>query len=108
MKVKINQYLYEIIECGDCEHVYLKENEDGYMKFGLHRPSECKIYIHKDLKPEAKRSVLAHELCHAFLYAHGIDWMQKDDELICNFVAIYHARITEIVDRYFSKSEVIE
>ena len=102
MFVNINKLKYEIIEEGDGDNVYLC-NKDDKMCMGLTLNAIQKIYIHKDLSYEMKRHTLAHELCYAFLFTHGIDYVEKSEEMICNFVALYHERITEIVNCYFLK-----
>lgn len=105
MKVQINQYEYEIIETSNGSKVFL-DREDGEARIGLCDYLRQVIYIHEDLTEARKRETLAHELCHAFLNAHGIDNADKSEEIICNFVAIYHKKITEIVNGYFATKAV--
>ena len=101
MKVRIKQYMYDIIEEGDGDNVYT--DKDGAWRIGLCDMVHEKIYIHKDLSYELKKNTLAHELCHAFLFVHGLNGADFGEEVLCNFVAEYHERITEIVDSYFCK-----
>lgn len=103
MRVKINQYMFDIVEEFNGEHVYYKEKEDGLYRIGLMNPIEQRIYLYSGLSYELKRNTLAHELVHAFLFAHGLDGKELDEETICNFVSLYHERITEIVNCYFLK-----
>lgn len=103
MRVKINQYMFDIVEEFNGEHVYYKEKEDGLYRIGLMNPIEQRIYLYSGLSYELKRNTLAHELTHAFLFAHGLDGKELDEEMICDFVSLYHERITEIINCYFLK-----
>ena len=105
MKVNINKFMFEIIEEDDGEHVWLEEDENGMTQAGVCYFFKEKIYIHKNLSYKMKKHVLAHELTHAFLFAHGLYDENINDEIICEFVANYHERITEIVKFYFKKGE---
>lgn len=87
MKINLGCYVFEIIEKGDSEEVYIGKGEE--MRIGLCDYVNQKIYIHSDLTPALKRKTLAHELTHACLFAHGLVGFFKNEELLCDFVAIY-------------------
>ena len=102
MIFKINGFDCEIIECKDCDEVFI--NKDcGEMRVGLCDFVKHKIYIHKDLSPVMKRRVLGHELTHFFLFLHGISTTTSDEETICEFVTIYCGLIVDILNQYFKE-----
>ena len=86
MKFALGSYEWEIIEKGNSDEVYIKGEE---MRIGLCDYVNQKIYIHSDLTPALKRKTLAHELTHACLFCHGLEGFFDNEELLCNFVAIY-------------------
>lgn len=105
MKVKINGLLYEIIEELDGDKVFADKEFEGkphVMRLGLTEYREQKIYLYKDMSEERKRSVLIHELTHAFIEAYGFYQNEFNEEQLCEFMAIYSNKINKICNKYFN------
>lgn len=54
---------------------------------------------------EKYKQVLAHELCHAYIFELGIHIPLAEEERICNLVADYGRSIFEIVDLLATEME---
>ena len=103
MKFALGSYEWEIIEQDDSEEVYINKGED--MRIGLCDYVNQKIYIHSGLTKPLKVKTLAHELTHAYLFSHGLEGFFDNEELLCNFVAIYAPLISGLLDVYFDVPE---
>ena len=100
MKIKIKDYEYEILEV-DKDGVELKGQSLGLTKY-----EDNKIFLDKDMEYNRKRSVLKHELFHAFIdaYGHYFDnGLVFTCEHVCEIGATFSEDILEIVNKYFSK-----
>ena len=80
IQVKINKFTYEVKFEGDGENVYLKEDSNGRLVFGLCEYAKNIIHIHKDLPKDRMRYVLIHELTHAYIEAHAIYHTSSEDD----------------------------
>ena len=59
------------------------------------------IYIDKSLSNEKTYKTICHELTHAFLYETQIKEHETfDEEMICEFMAIYGKLIVDITDKF--------
>jgi len=69
--------------------------------------NELRIVIRNDLNPQITRSVLTHELTHAFLMCQG-RWMQKkfDQEEICEFMGFCGKMIVSAVDTILGATNI--
>ena len=98
MKIELSSdYCVSIVEEDDGQHVYYNCKE---YQIGQFEPIEQKIYIYSNMANGLKWRTLAHELAHAFLFVVGLQNSQMNEESICDFISIYHEKITEIVNEY--------
>lgn len=97
---EIGSVVYEIIECGDNEHVTMSGNTHI---LGMTEYDSEKIYIHKDLNFAQKRRTLTHELCHAFLYEYANYHERYSQESVCDIMDSFAERILGIVNRVYNR-----
>lgn len=90
MKIKINNYLFEVeMVDGDIE----KMNPDNdHINLGLTEFVESKISIRKNMSEHLTRVTIIHELIHAFIFAFG--YTVENEEAMCQF---FGARADEIM-----------
>lgn len=100
IQVKINKFTYEVKFEGDGDNVYLKEDSNGRMIFGLCQYGKNIIHIHKDLPIDRMRHTLIHELTHAYIEAYGLYHTScENDEGVCDFMGAYGRDIIKEADR---------
>ena len=102
MKVKIKDYIYEIIEVDDTDTDFYKDGD--LMLYGQTTYLTQTIKIYKNLPIERKRETLIHELTHAFHDAYLTSFHLKDkfdEEDVCCFMSSYGEDIIKIVKDYF-------
>ncbi|MBQ7139976.1 MAG: hypothetical protein IJO32_00555 [Bacilli bacterium] len=99
MKVKIKNYNYEIIEVEQNDN-NLIGNDNNY-HWGICDYKQRKIFIMNDLMNKDKRTVLIHEVSHAFIEAYGFLQVKLNDEIMSDFIASYSEDILKIVNDYF-------
>ena len=103
MKIRINNYDYEIVEVDETEKSFFNENDD-LLIYGRTTYEKQLIEIYKDLTPIRKRQTLIHELTHAFFDVYLASQHIKDkfdEEDICCFIASYSEEILKKVNDYF-------
>lgn len=98
--VQINNFTYEVKFEGDGESVYLKEDSNGRLVFGLCEYAKNIIHIHKDLPEDRMRHTIIHELTHAYIEAYGLYHTScENDEGVCDFMGSYAEDIVREADR---------
>lgn len=91
--------------------VYVSPHDSVLLKNGVKYTLGCcdnndkTVYISDSLYGRQHRKVLAHELCHAFMFELGIFIPLQQEEMVCNLVADYGETIFDIV---YMLSEEIE
>ena len=103
MKFKINNIEWDI-EKVPRKHELLSELSAN----GVSNSSLQKIYIADDMSPSFTRSIVIHELTHAFLVFGDISNQARENENkktyvseeICEFMGFYADRIIEIADNF--------
>ena len=100
IQVKINKFIYEVKFEDEGKNVYLTEDSNGRMVFGLCEYAKNIIHIHKDLPEDRMRYVLIHELTHAYIEANALYHTScEDDEGVCDFMGAYAEDIVREADR---------
>ena len=98
MQVKINNLTWTIHEV-DTRNAELVVN--GAQCFGVCKHYTQEIIIDESLKDDAKLQVLKHELTHAFVRCHLLDYKESyTEEDLCEFVALYAEQINNIAKEY--------
>lgn len=114
MKYNINEIEWEIIEVGQEELIsdYKKDspkaNIEGSYIYGRTYYPENKIKLSEELTEAEKKKTLKHELCHCWMWNnanHGRE--EYNDEDICEIVANSNNFINQIMNKYFTKEEII-
>ena len=100
MNTKINNLTWTIreVETRSAELIV-----NGSQCFGVCKHYTQEIMIDETLKPDAKLQVLKHELTHAFIRCHLLDYQEHyTEEDMCEFVALYSEQINNIAKEYFN------
>lgn len=97
MKVKINHYMYEIIEVDNFD-----DAPDKTIAFGHTDFINQTIRLNKHLKSEQKKQTLMHELTHAFMMCYGFGQIteQMPVEVMCDFIGCFAEDILRIANKY--------
>lgn len=74
------------------------QRANGNFTLGCCDNYEKTIYISNALSYQKYKQVLAHELCHAYIFELGISIPTTEEEMICNLVADYGRNLFDIVD----------
>lgn len=56
------------------------------------------VYLEKHLKGYMLDKVLAHELCHCFVFSYGITMDIEQEEYLADFIASYGRDIVYLLD----------
>lgn len=80
-------------------------NEKGEKLNGKCDYEKCRIYIRKDLDPEAREDALWHELLHALLFVTGAEKAyngdpEKDEELVEKLTPTMHRLLKDLGFRF--------
>lgn len=104
MKITVNNQTWKIKEV-PYESGKLVVN--GTFRQGTTHFHTQTIYLSNDLLEDRKREVLLHELTHCFLYATQayVDKENFTEEEVCEFVALYGAKVTDIMRKYFEEEK---
>ncbi len=76
---------------------------DGTFRQGTTHYDTQTLYVLETLKPDRKKEVLLHELCHCFLYATQCFCQRDsfDEEEVCEVVALYAVQMVNVMKEYF-------
>lgn len=103
MKVDINGIKYEIKEVEPTHSMLIVGDRRCAGTTHYHHQE---IYLSSELMPDTKCSTLRHELTHAFLAETQIESRDKfNEEMLCEFVAMYGKKICDIADKYFAEGK---
>ncbi|MCQ2771184.1 MAG: ImmA/IrrE family metallo-endopeptidase [Clostridia bacterium] len=94
--IAICNSLWKVIDVPDNFHKLMRS--DGSYSLACCDNYDKTIYISWNLSYQKYKQVLAHELCHAYIFELGISIPTKEEEMICNLVADYGRNLFEIVD----------
>lgn len=84
-KIYINDLLWTI-ETVEPNSEYLK-SDDGDDAYGITDKERLYIYLQNDkLEEQLYIRYIIHELTHAFLFSHGLDWEHLNEEQVAYFV----------------------
>ena len=105
MKFKINNRIWTIEEVDQETSREEIEDKDGQSWYhGLTVYSQQIIYIWKDMKVEAKRQTLIHELLHCYIGVYcSFQDMNYTEEILCNICSNSHDIIHKMVEDYFER-----
>lgn len=96
----INGVYWQIAYVSSGNPVLKKPN--GIYTFGVTDLDTQTVYISDRLSGALLKRVVAHEICHCFVFSYGLHWDINDEEMLCDFVSKY---AEEIVDNLY---EVLE
>lgn len=106
MKIEINNLIWEIAIAPNTNPELVVNGEAAS---GTTWPMQQKIYLSADLTKDTVRSVIAHELAHAFLFSTQIkptcDANEENysEEEMCNFVSMWGEQIFDLTNKIYSK-----
>lgn len=106
MKIEINNLIWEIAIVPNTNPELIV---NGNAAAGATWFMQQKIYLSADLTKETVRSVIAHELAHAFLLSTQIrptgDANEENysEEEMCNFVSMYGEQIFVLTDKIYNE-----
>lgn len=94
MKAKVNKRNYKISEVEE-----IKKNT----LWGQCDYAKGKILLQKSLTKTHKKSVLIHELTHAFLYENAHNDKKYGEEKVCDLFGSFAEDIMTITNKYFKE-----
>ncbi len=98
---EINKIKYQIKVVDSNEINKPQKDNDEDIVIGLSDCVNQVIYLDKNLTPDRMRQTLIHELAHAYMNEYyPTSWF--DEEVLCNFVAIYAEDIIKVADKLCS------
>ena len=82
---------------------------DGTECFGTTWIGHLRICVSAELKEDAARRTLRHELCHAFIWStQAVRPESWAEEALCDFMAMYGPQITRAADKLFEALYVVD
>ena len=106
MKVEINNLIWEISIVPNTNPELII---NGYAAAGTTWHMTQKIYLSADLTKDTVRSVISHELAHAFLCSTQIRPTKEaeeehySEEEMCNFVSMWGEQIFTLTDKIYNE-----
>lgn len=77
--------------------------QEGHSVFGCCLIKELTIYVDKTLPADLIFFTLKHELTHAFVFSHALEQVEKNDEILADFVALFSDRILEFATFFMNE-----
>lgn len=107
MKIEINNLIWEVSIVPNTNPELIA---NSYAASGTTWGISQKIYLSADLTKDTVKSVIAHELAHAFLLSTQIRPTNQDadiehysEEEMCNFVSMYGEQIWDLTFKIYSE-----
>ncbi len=106
MKIEINNLIWEIAVVTSTNPELIV---NGDVASGATWPLQQKIYLSSDLTKDTVKSVIAHELAHAFLLSTQIRPVKDaeeecySEEEMCNFVSMWGESIFALTDKVYNE-----